>query len=564
MINQAKRFEVVDPGRKRFGKHNDEEIMQSMGCSTTGKHDKRAFKCLGPWLRLGVYAVCLAAILVTQVSEVHAGAFTIPLIGTRASTRLAFTGRPDDTSAVYHNPAGIGLLEEARLDISGTGLFVDIDYKRCTRAFDGEDNTPGCYDGYEDKVKPVPWGPFPPGFGILPFMGMSSRFGLENWNFAFAVYSPHNATGSWPDCERDDDGTPIDCSGAPQRFDMIRGTINTLYLNPAVAYQPHPAITLGAGFSAVRAEVSLKQGLWVGGEDGYGSDLFWDGEGFLELKGAKWSYAFNFGLIWNLGETFPINNPWFKNIRIGVSYASQTEFDFSGNIKITSPAISSLSRSCERDGYSINCHAAAKFRFPMVVRAGIDWEIHKHGSIGLDVFWQNYSIFDKIHVHFPEPIVVRLPHHSEDIVLEERIMRKDSFDAVGVGAGGQWNVVRVPGLEFRAGFLWDQSPYPDSTYSIINPDADKWGFSVGASYRFNLARIGQMMTQLEISAGYGAMVYKKRRIRDSILVPSICPPDHAECHEDFPEADFSVNGDINHSVHLFVLQVSGILTRIEE
>lgn len=509
-----------------------------------------------------VVAVAFFGVFMVTASNARAGAFTIPLIGTRASTRLAFTARPDDTSAVYHNPAGIGLLEEARLDLSGTGLFVDIKYRRCTRAFDAE-GVPGCYDGYEDAVTPTPWGNYPAGFGILPFMGMSGRFGLEDWNFAFAVYSPHNATGSWPDCVRESDGTPIDCSGAPQRFDMIRGTINTLYLNPTASYQPHPAIILGAGISAVRAEMSLKQGLWVGGENGYGSELFWDGEGFLELQGAKWSYAFNLGFIWNLGETFAIQNPWFRNIRIGASYASQTEFDFSGKIKISSTAIAALSRSCERGDVSIKCQAAAKFRFPRVVRAGLDWEIGKHGSIGVDVFWQHYAVFDKIHIRFPEPIIVQVPGHSEPIVLEDRIEQKNSTNAVGVGAGGQWNVVNVPGLEFRAGFLWDESPYPDSTYSIINPDSDKWGLAVGASYRFKVAQIGGLITEMEISAGYGALFYKDRKIRDSILIPRICPPDHPECHEDFPEADFSVNGDVKHSVHFFVLQLSGIVKLLE-
>lgn len=518
-------------------------------------------------LRLSSAALAFVLALMMGPERVHAGAFTIPLIGTRASSRLAFTARPDDTSAVYHNPAGIGLLEEARLDMSGTALLVDIAYRRCARGFD-ENGVPGCYPGpdgnlFERTVTPTPWKNYPAGFGILPFLGMSGRFGLKKWNFAFAIYSPHNATGSWPDCKREANGEPIDCSRAPQRFDMIKGSINTLYLNPTVSYQPHPAITLGAGISAVRAEISLKQGLWVGGEEGYGADIFWNGEGYLELAGTKWSYAFNLGFIWNLGETFPIRNPWFRNIRIGASYASQTEFDFSGKIDVTSLGIRTLAQSCKQGDVSIHCKAAAKFRFPMVLRVGLDWEIHKYGSVGVDVFWQNYAVFDKIQVRFPEPIVVQVPHHSEPITLTERIEPKNSKNAVGVGAGGQWNVIQVPGLEFRAGFLWDQSPYPDSTYSIINPDSDKYGFTLGVSYRFKLAKWGQLLAQLEISAGYGVLFYEDRHIRDSILQPHICPGGHAECREDFPAADFSVNGDVTHRVQVFLFQVSGILKSIE-
>ncbi len=507
-------------------------------------------------------AAAAAAVMGMNMSTARAGGFTIPLIGARGSTRLAYVARPDDTSSVYHNPAGLGLIEEARLDISGTGVLTHTTYYRCSRAFD-ENGVPGCYDGFEDPITTTPWGKYPTGFGILPFAGISGRFGLENWNFAFAVYSPHNATGSFPDCRRDEDGWPIDCSGASQRFDVIRGTVNTVYLTPAAAYQPHPAITIGAGVSAVRASIQMNRALWLGGPEGSAA-LWWDGEGLLDLEATAWSYAFNFGVIWNLGDTFSIKNPWLRNIRIGVSYASQTEFDFSGRLEITSIPVAAFAQSCDAGDMSVKCKAKSRFRFPMILRAGVDWEISKHGSFGVDFIWQNYSVYDKIQIRFPEPLIVQLPG-NDPITLEETIEPKNSRNVLAIAAGGQWNVVQVPGLEFRTGFLWDKSPYPDSTYSLLNPDADKLGFSIGASYRFNVGRFGNMLAQLEISAGYGALFYKDRVVRNSIIRPSICPPGDDGCRESMPDADFSVNGDVKDKrVDFFVLELSGILHKIRE
>ena len=508
---------------------------------------------------LVLLGVLVGLLPLTSPPTAHAGGFTIPLIGARASTRFAFVARPDDTSAVYHNPAGIGLLSEARLDLSGTGVLTHTTYYRCSRAFD-ENGVPGCYPGpngelFEKPISTTRWGKYPKGFGILPFLGLSGRFGLKKWSFAFGIYSPHNATGSFPDCKRDDDGSPTDCSEASQRFDVIRGTVNTIYLTPTVAYQPHPAITLGGGVSAVRASIELKRAQWLGGPEGSAA-VWWEGEGLMDLRATAWSYAFNLGFIWNLGETFPIHNPWLKNIRIGASYASQTSFDFSGKVEITSVPIAAFAQSCDVGDMSVSCRAKSRFRFPMVLRVGVDWELPRHGSLGVDVIWQNYTVYDKIHLRFPEPLVVELPG-DDPITLSETREPKNSRDVVTVAVGGQWNVIYVPGLEVRAGFLWDKSPYPNATYSLLNPDADKMGLALGVSYRFKVGRWGRIGSELEVSAGYGALFYRDRVVRNSIIRPSICPAGDLECLESLPDADFSVNGDVKDKrVDFFVLQLT--------
>jgi hypothetical protein len=109
--------------------------------------------------------------------------------------------RADDTSAIYHNPAGLGLLGDYQVDISGTAILSHTNYSRCTRAtFDAQGRPTGCAVGpdgkilLEKQISTIPYGGFPAGFGILPYLGLSSRFGLEDWNFGLAVYSPHNAT----------------------------------------------------------------------------------------------------------------------------------------------------------------------------------------------------------------------------------------------------------------------------------------------------------------------------------------------------------------------------------
>lgn len=500
---------------------------------------------------VGLALTLLMASSLVPTPEARAGGFTIPLIGGRASTKIAFVAKPDDTSAAYHNPAGLSLLGPYQIDISGTGILSYSAFRRCSLA-----SPIGCATDssgnirYEPTVESVKYRRLPRGFGILPFLGMSGRFGLKRWNFGLAVYSPHNATGSFPDCERDENGGPTDCSGAPQRFHAMLGTINTIYINPNVSYEPHPAIAIGVGVSAVRAGITLDRSLWVGGVDGSAS-LFWDGEGRVRLEANTWSWAFNFGTIWHVGRTFPKVRA-LKGLRLGFSYTSQTKFTFKDKMSLFQPAIWALieeSDSCARapnssmdDGH-VQCKAEAVFRFPMMVRFGLNWEITSEWDIGFDVFWQQYSVYKEIRIDFPEPLEL-----STGTTVGGTAEPKNSVDSWSFALGVQYSPRWAKRLEIRAGVIYDESPYPNSTYTLLSPDADKIGWSLGASYVFKFG--------LEIGGGYIQLRYFDRIIRNSMIVPKICEVGDTECQATYPDAPFSMNGDVkNKVVHLFAMHV---------
>lgn len=502
---------------------------------------------------VGMALALLMTVTLLQPSEARAGGFTIPLIGGRASTKLAFVAKPDDTSAAYHNPAGLSLLGPYQIDISGTGILSYSAYRRCSLS-----SPIGCATDssgnirYEPTVETTQYGNLPRGFGILPYMGMSGRFGLKRWNFGLAVYSPHNATGSFPDCKRDENGGPTDCSGAPQRFHAMLGTINTIYINPTASYEPHPAISIGLGVSAVRAAITLDRSLWVGGPDG-GAGLFfpWEGEGRVRLEASTWSWAFNLGLIWHLGKTFPKVRV-LKGLRLGFSYSSQTKFRFSDKMSLFQPAI--WATIAENDGCSrapdsslddghVQCKAQADFRFPMLVRFGLNWEITGEWDIGFDVFWQQYSVYKEIRIDFPEPLELRT-----GTSVSGTAEPKNSTDSWSFALGVQYSPRWAKGLEIRGGVIYDESPYPNSTYTLLSPDADKVGWSLGVSYLFKFG--------LEIGGGYIMLRYFDRIIRDSVIVPKICEVGETDCQTSYPDAPFSMNGDVkNKIVHLFAMHV---------
>jgi long-subunit fatty acid transport protein len=224
-----------------------------------------------------------------------------------------------------------------------------------------------------------------------------------------------------------------------------------------------------------------------------------------------------------------------------------TWFSFSSDLSLYSPLLYTLmteNQGCRKgnqERYQVRCAVSMDFTFPLMIRPSFHWQITKELAFGFDFYWQNYSVYDAMRLKFEQPLELLT------VKIEENVEPKSSTDSVTVSGGVQYAPRWAPGLELHLGVVWDQSPYPDSTYSLLSPDADKLGLVVGASYQF---RFG-----LQLSAGYIPLFYQDRIVRDSVLRPRICKPDDKSCQGLVPDADFSMNGDVrNKRVDMFTFQ----------
>ena len=480
----------------------------------------------------------------------HAGGFTIPVIGTRGGSTGGFVARPDDTSAMLHNPAGLGLLGAFQADLAATALLTDVRFRRCTRVtLDASGRGVGCAldsDGQvllEPEVSPVAHGGLPAGFGLLPFIGISGRLGPRRWNFGLAVYSPHNAVGVYPDCQRSSTGQPVDCSLAPQRFHAVVGSITTIYITPSISFSPWPALHLGLGVSAVRSGISMEQALWLGGPGGQAAAMEamvqdWNGEGRVSFEASAWTLAASFGLLWQVGRSLAPGNRWLRGLSFGVSVASPASLTFRSDLRVSSPLVYSLiveNEGCRKgasETYEVTCQVAAALTFPMQIRWGVHWQLNDRWGAGAEVTWQNYRSMEEFRLRLIKPLVLI----SDAIKVSEVTEPKDAGDCTIVAAGVQHTPRWAPGLELRLGIIWDQSPYPDATYSLLSPDSDKLGLVLAATYAFSFG--------LELSVAYSPFFFRSRQIRDSALLPRICARDDALCNAMVPDGDFSMNGEV--------------------
>jgi long-subunit fatty acid transport protein len=439
----------------------------------------------------------------------------------------AFVAYPDDATAVYHNPAGLALVPGLRLDGAASLVFTNtaytrVDYPQLGTSGEFDTSRPpagacpaeGAASGYDAQgfvlspcrrptVKPRS------SWGALPFVGASWNPGRYGLAFGLGVYSPQNASASFP---RD---------GA-QRYLVTEGSITTLYVSPTVAWRPHPALAVGGGPSLVRASARYQRAMWLPPDmKKLNPDEIW-----ADLDGGSWTGAWQAGLLFFPGELAPRLAP-LRGLSLGVSYVSRVHLDFSGKIKVTgaSQQVGATLQPGYTEGETIFRDATAQLTLPDMVRAGVGYAFGRRAWLGADLYWSHYSLYDALTIALAEPLGP----------IGEFKEEKHSTNSWSAAVGGRITVQGA--LDVRAGFFWDQSPYKDAYYTTLSPDSDKLGGCAGLSLRVGPG--------FEIGASYMALFYADRRITNSQIRP-----------EFGSLAPFSANGEVTGKlVHILALQL---------
>lgn len=497
--------------------------------------------------RAGLVATAVTALLVAVAvvpATSRAGGFTIPIIGGRMSGQAAFVAHPDDSSAVYHNPAGLVLVRERlRVDVSGTHVFTNTAYTRADYPFNTALGAPGGGpDDFDTSRKPS--GPCPAegaatgydangyvlepcyrprvrprtSYGVLPYGGAVWNphwKGLKNLAFGLAVYSPQNAQADFP------------ADGA-QRYEVTSGAITTLYLTPAAAWRPHPAIAVGAGVSAIYASAKYKRVMWLPDDikalNG-GQDLL------VSLDGGAWTAGYTFGAIFFPGALAPK----LGGLEVAASYASRAALNFGGTIYVDGAAqeLGAMLEDGYVEGQRIKRAATAQFTLPDMVRLGFGYDFGRRAWAGVDLYWSHYKLY--------RSLAIRLKERLGSI--EDFVMEKNSHDSFSLGLGGRYSP--RDWLDLRAGLFFDQTPYPNAYYTTLSPDSNKYGFTSGLSLKPRWLRGG------EVTLAYMCLFYADRVVTDSRSRPN---------YAEVAFAPFSANGQVvGKIVHLLVTQLSWTL-----
>lgn len=387
----------------------------------------------------------LAAVAVAAASALAGQAYAAGFMLTEQS--VAGLGRSyagigvdgTDISGVYYNPATMTLHKGTILQAGFIGIGLNLDY-----AGTGNDNTT---ENGREKSQAIPHG------YLLHQINDSTWFGL-------AMTVPFGMG-----TEFGDDWSQADHG--------ISAQILTFDFNPNVAWKASEKLSFGAGVSVQYASADLTKKTRLrdtaaGQELGeQASSLLGESSVRSEIDADSIAWGWNVGMMWS-----PL-----ENLRFGLSYRSKIKHDADGDLTISDvdPANSYLDTEQltailkSRDAYG-QLPGAAVVSAPAWAMATVAWDVNNLLSLYGTFRWTDWSSFDKLDIKSNGATMTTIQNNWRDTYLTSL--------GADLRVTDRWTL--------RGGVAYETSPIATKEYrTAIIPDADRWWFSVGSSYKIS-------------------------------------------------------------------------------
>jgi long-chain fatty acid transport protein len=334
--------------------------------------------------------------------------FATPSMGVAGAGQEAYANDAS-TNFAFHNPAGMTRLDGNQVAV-GAGVLVG-DTK-----FDTDADTPFSGGDGGDQA------------GFAPLLGSHGvwsvtddlKLGMSVFSISGAALDPNN---SWAG-----------------RYSVQEIELLTLTANPSVAYRVNNWLSIGAGATVMYADLTYKLAAPpinppVGGA------------GKVKVDGDDFAFGYNFGALFELSP----------GTRIGVTYVSKVEPDFSGDLKINTGG-----------GAAISTNSNVEITFPQLVRVGAYHELNDQWALLGTVGWEDWSEFDSL--------AVSTSAGGADIPTKWR-------DTYHFSGGVHYRPVEEWLLQ--AGVTYDTSPVSDGNRTAYLPMDRQIRYAVGAQYQWS-------------------------------------------------------------------------------
>ncbi|MCP4707269.1 MAG: hypothetical protein GY869_01475 [Planctomycetes bacterium] len=388
--------------------------------------------------------------------------------GTKATSMAgAFSARADDASAVFFNPAGLGNLEGWNAYIGGSILIPTV-------KFAGVNPYPGY--GVEEQTKDRMF--FPPGIYV-------TARPHEKIGVGIGVYAPFAIATEWD---------APDFSG---RYISKKADLTGAYISPSIGIKVNDMISVGANVNVVISHVELQRVQYQTLDIGARSYTFDVAE--LKITGDNGiDFGFDFGALLKphqkiqLGLVYraAINNTYSS----GDAEFTQIPIE-TGDVALDAAlnAVVASSMPMNADGGNV-IGAATEITFPWQFVGGIMVKPMDKLSLEFDFVRFGWSDFDELPINFAEEAEDGDVNTPDDTVVKE-----DYEDSNQFRFGLEYMANEQ--LALRCGYVYDETPVPDKSVSVLLPDASRNDYSFGFGYSF-----GNMF----IDAAYMLVDFKER------------------------------------------------------
>ena len=277
------------------------------------------------------------------------------------------------------------------------------------------------------------------------------------------------------------------------RYITTFSSLKTYCLNPVVSVKVLENLSLAAGFDVLWSQVHLKRKTPVV----LGRRVLPDGE--IELTGNGNGAGYNLGLHYE-----PLSG-----LKLGAAYRSKIEVNHSGDLHTTLPAPLP----------GPNSDGRASIVYPPSMTMGIAYSRFKPFTFEFDTTWTGWSTYDQLKVNLD----TRIPVNG---VLTTTITTpKNWHDSWAFRFGANYAVNEM--MKLRAGYIYDLTPVPDSSFDPQVPDANRHIFTVGSDLKIQRFTLG---------FAYNYILSESRTKSNSVVVNGVPAP-------------LQANGRYNSDVH---------------
>jgi long-chain fatty acid transport protein len=344
----------------------------------------------------------------------------------------AFSATADDPSAMFFNPAGNAFID--RFTMEGGAVIV----LRPTAKFTGANPFPGTSDT-ESMNKAVYW--FGHGYGVLP-LSNSIKLSAGFW-------SPFGLGVPWDN--------PNSYSG---RYLSQRVDIRQLAASVQLSAKLSDQVAIGGGPELRFTDVKLGRDIPV--FDPY-SDRFVDAAHLsLISTGTPVKVGWNVGVMLKPCDRLRIGGAFHSAVNVSLSGDAQFGAIPTGHADLDGAIATQIPVGKSVPGSTV-------IQFPSLAIFGVAYDITPHITLEADGNYTSWNVFDQTTISIQGLPDTTLVHDFKNTwTIRAGALFKLS--------GGSW---------LAGGFLYDQTPQPDSDVSPFLPDANRTGGSIGAGVKLS-------------------------------------------------------------------------------
>jgi long-chain fatty acid transport protein len=241
------------------------------------------------------------------------------------------------------------------------------------------------------------------------------------------------------------------------RYQAIKSDIETININPNMAYRVSDWLSVGGGPALQHAHTELSNAINSTTIVHLANPLLPSGltlpDGSASITGNSLSVGYTLGALVEVSS----------GTRFGASYRSQVSHRIEGTATFNVPALLGTSPRFQ------NTPARADLKTPDVVSLAATQDVSPELTLLVEVQWTNWSVVKNLQIE-----------RSDGSVLSDQPEQWHDTWLGSIGATYRPN----PSWIFRGGFAFDPTPIRDQFRTARLPDSDRYWLAVGLGYRW--------------------------------------------------------------------------------